>query len=646
MLESAPDRIPTCPLGDTHRIVLRVASGPHTGQQWIFRDAARLTLGRSARADLRLAQEPALSAIHCQLELAPPDVKLVDLGSRNGTQVNGAIVAVADLRDGDQFGIASTRLQVSIVSQAAEPPPPPAGSPAALAAPELNLPERLTARLPDDVQPVGDLIDQKLGLDSSRYWLASLLLHLVLLLGLALMVIRPPQSPTTLMLSMESAVDDSYKDLDLIQFASLEPPPMDAEAVPEEAIQEVPSIDLVQPELTPLDSFDKLPDLGALASELERELMVDPDMLGPLSEAIGKELQDAALNGMLRGRSGKRKQELLQQYGGTAATEAAVEAGLRWLSKQQRADGSWSLQGPYSDGGIASEKVGATALALLAYLGAGHTHFEGNYTQEVGNAIRWLVQHQSATGQFFPQQSHNSHRAYAHAQATIAICELYVMTQDSWLREPAHRAIQFALSLQCRDGGWRYTLGQGTGDLSMTGWYLMGLVSGAAAGYDVPRKVLRRVETFVDSVSHADASQYGYLVGRLPSKSMTAEGLLCRQFLGWQRQAPPLVQGANLLVSPTWLMNVNQGDVYYWYYATQVLHHQGGSPWDTWNGVMRELLPSLQVAQGDELGSWDPLQNTNKEFVTTVGGRLYMTCLSLYCLEVYYRHMPLYDLSD
>jgi hypothetical protein len=47
-------------------------------------------------------------------------------------------------------------------------------------------------------------------------------------------------------------------------------------------------------------------------------------------------------------------------------------------------------------------------------------------------------------------------------------------------------------------------------------------------------------------------------------------------------------------------------DVYYWYYATQTLHHMGGAEWDQWNRLMRERIPARQVRHGPERGSWDP----------------------------------------
>jgi hypothetical protein len=65
-----------------------------------------------------------------------------------------------------------------------------------------------------------------------------------------------------------------------------------------------------------------------------------------------------------------------------------------------------------------------------------------------------------------------------------------------------------------------------------------------------------------------------------------------------------------------------------------------GKWWERWNGTMRQVVPAAQVKEGKEAGSWKPDLQDRFEFV---GGRLYVTCLSIYMLEVYYRHLPIYS---
>ena len=125
---------------------------------------------------------------------------------------------------------------------------------------------------------------------------------------------------------------------------------------------------------------------------------------------------------------------------------------------------------------------------------------------------------------------------------------------------------------------------------------------------------------------------------------MAAEGLLCRQYLGWKRDHPALIKGAAFLDQHP--INYETQDekntnVYYWYYATQVLHHMEGTAWEKWNAVLRKEVPARQVTTGKERGSWNPTTDVYDHSI----GRLYVTCLSIYMLEVYYRHLPLYSYS-
>jgi hypothetical protein len=104
-------------------------------------------------------------------------------------------------------------------------------------------------------------------------------------------------------------------------------------------------------------------------------------------------------------------------------------------------------------------------------------------------------------------------------------------------------------------------------------------------------------------------------------------------YMGWDRKRDAIVRGVAHLdkigPSPT--------NMYYNYYATQVMHHFGGSPWRRWNGKMREQLIATQGKTGHEAGSWH-FDDQHGD----VGGRLYTTAMAIMTLEVYYRYLPLY----
>ena len=361
---------------------------------------------------------------------------------------------------------------------------------------------------------------------------------------------------------------------------------------------------------------------------------LDPSLLSLDATKAVSEMIAPSIGMALTGREKGAKEALLGAYGGNATTEGAVQRGLEWLVRQQNArTGLWSLQGPYSDGGGYENELAATSMALLALQGNGHTHKSGKYRRNVENGVDGLVRMQDADGNFFREGGFN-HRLYSQAQATIVLCELYGMTKDPRYRQAAQKALDYASKAQSPMGGWRYVPREDS-DTSVTGWFVMALQSGLMAGLTVQSPTLDGVRKYLDSVTK-DGSFYAYQPQGEPLLSMTAEALLCRQYLGWPHDDRRLRTGVDYLLEN--LINYEEQDLYYWYYATQTLHHMGGKDWDKWNKVMRQAVPEHQVQAGREQGSWDP---TNDRWGNH-GGRLYTTCLSIYLLEVYYRHLPIY----
>ena len=83
-------------------------------------------------------------------------------------------------------------------------------------------------------------------------------------------------------------------------------------------------------------------------------------------------------------------------------------------------------------------------------------------------------------------------------------------------------------------------------------------------------------------------------------------------------------------------------DTYYWYYATQVMFHMRGEHWRQWNARLHPLLVNSQIKQATLAGSWHPGGNVPDRWGPQ-GGRIYVTTLNLLSLEVYYRHLPIYE---
>ena len=93
------------------------------------------------------------------------------------------------------------------------------------------------------------------------------------------------------------------------------------------------------------------------------------------------------------------------------------------------------------------------------------------------------------------------------------------------------------------------------------------------------------------------------------------------------------------------LPQANTRPLYFWYYATQVMHNLPGPEWDKWNREMHRTLIDTQCKEGCAAGSWDPQRPAPDPHLSEQGGRVLITGLSTLTLEVYYRYLPLYKLD-
>ena len=90
---------------------------------------------------------------------------------------------------------------------------------------------------------------------------------------------------------------------------------------------------------------------------------------------------------------------------------------------------------------------------------------------------------------------------------------------------------------------------------------------------------------------------YFYQPYREVTPTMTAVGMLCRQYLGVDCKDPSMLEGKALPAGKPARGQLKRS-CYYWYYATLVMHNFADYDWDTWNRKMRRILIESQDKEG------------------------------------------------
>ena len=471
-------------------------------------------------------------------------------------------------------------------------------------------------------------------------WMISMLVHVALLLTLASISTTPAVEIVNVLTS--TSVNDEITDIEEYEIEKIDSPEEIEDATEEnleEPVDEPPeTLEVSEP--SPLEPMQ--------VASVKLETAEFAEQMAP-SDSLLQTL-DVAAASALGGRSAQSRKELLRRYGGTDKSESAVSNALRWLALHQMSNGAWTFQHDMvcqngcgdacKVAGYAQSFNGATSMALLPFLGAGQTHYQGEYKEVVRQGLLFLIGHGERRGnRNFPMLDLRDSQGnlYSHGLAAITLCEAYGMTNDPALAEPAQSALNFTIAAQNRDGGWRYHPDRKSmpSDTSAVGWQLMALKSGYMAHLFVPTQSVQRSVSFLNSVQSHGGAVYGYIQ---PSDrfhaSTTAVGLLCRMYTGWDKNEPAIVRGVTMLSD----RGIIKEDLYYNYYAAQVLRHYGGEKWDKYNEDLRDWLVSTQDDRPGYNGSWYWQKNRH----LSNAGRLCSTSLATLILEVYYRHMPLY----
>lgn len=338
----------------------------------------------------------------------------------------------------------------------------------------------------------------------------------------------------------------------------------------------------------------------------------------------------------------------------TPEHEAAVKRGLQWLADHQRPDGAWSGKVGYKlnsnyrydrtlgDG----PHVGVTALACMAFLAGGQLPGRGEHSEAIERGLSFVLSCCNPDGYI----TYAGTRMYSHAFATLFLAEIYGMTHRKDVRERLQRAVDFIVTTQNAQGGWRYVPFQPESDMSIVVCQVLALRAARNIGIRVPKGTIDRAAKYVvDSAitssrsgrrSHTGLFNYQKTGGgSRQSFPLTAAGVTALHGVGIYSD-DAIKRGLDFLRSRQRVFNddyAKTGHYFFWYghyYAVQAMYTAGTAAGvDYWKPYFTEARETLLDIQRDD-GSW-PNQ--------TGPGPAFGTAMAVLILEIPYRYLPIFQ---
>ena len=328
-------------------------------------------------------------------------------------------------------------------------------------------------------------------------------------------------------------------------------------------------------------------------------------------------------------RFGDRKVINAKKYKQTMEAEEAIIAGLRWLKANQNSEGSWGTDSN------ASKKESFTSLAILAFLGHGHTQDDKEFGETISRGIIYLINQIDSNGLVL------SKSMYSQGVVTLCLSEVYGMTGINLAKECVNKLIDAnskIQNIQKNDndmGGWRYTATAKDSDLSVSGWMIMGMKSAKLAGLNVSSNLFVKAEQYIWNC-YDENGGFGYMSKQKRTPNMTGAAVLCQQFMGNGRDNR-IKKSLDYLKTIKFDYDTASGFAMYgWYYITQAMFQGSDEYWSYWNQQFQKNLVKAQQSDG----RWDPPRG-EAQF-----GPVYATSLSCLMLEVFYRYSPMYNQMD
>jgi hypothetical protein len=332
-------------------------------------------------------------------------------------------------------------------------------------------------------------------------------------------------------------------------------------------------------------------------------------------------------------------QPLEGKAAGRAKTKVdkAIDRALTFLKNHQdKTSGTWHGG---NRGGTGDPAV--TALAVMAFLSAGHLPGEGPFGTTVDKGVRAVLGFQGTNG-LIANRGH--WEMYQHGICTLMLAEVAGMTEDKKLAKEIKtklvKAVEVILKAQRKTtdyhrGGWRYQAAGRDSDMSVTGWQIMALRAAKNLGCDVPAQSITRAVDYIKRSQDPQTGGFCYqALGRGVTIPCTGTGILALEICGkdWHRSAESKKAGAFLLQrKQKWRAHYFSYSIYY---GSQAMFQLGGNYWKAYRPHLHKVLLDNQNATN---GSW----HTGDGF-----GPNYDTAMAVLALTVEYRYLPIYQRDE
>ncbi|EDY19005.1 hypothetical protein CfE428DRAFT_3663 [Chthoniobacter flavus Ellin428] len=491
---------------------------------------------------------------------------------------------------------------------------------------------------PEAKKPFMERLQERLA--ASRFLTFSALLHAILIFlgGGVVLYKQVTDTPDFAASGGDLVASDTQ-----VQAPPEQPPDLTQEFTPQTPQLNAPSLSAITTSNATTPQFTvaaAVPTIAAPTNDMTKAI-------ANAAKSLGKGGSSGIPGTMASRVGGTARAAAMQMNGGKKESEEAVLRGLRWLVKNQNADGSW---GKPNGGGPTGAAM--TGFSILSFLGHGETPVSAEFGPAIQKALDWVLKNGNANdGRLNMEKQFSQPGVYAHAIVTYGLGEYYTMTKDERVAPLLKKAVGYIVDGQGPDGGWMYAYDKTESDTSVSGWQIQALKAAHLSGLDIPGVDAALDKAMLDLQRvRGKNGGFGYRNAQQEKYSLTGVGVLCTYF--WKQEKDKMVRdGIEYIMDHTTKSNLkdqyypveykgDKADLYAWYYNTQACLMVGGAAWNTWNRLFQGEIVKNQSPDG----SWPPLagKSAGGDLQRSVEGMgpFYRTNLCILMLEVYYRYMP------